>query len=213
MLKKKNHEPSFFYGWVIVAVAVVTGTIVYGVRYSFSVFFPEILSEFGWSRGSTALMVSLNFLVYGMTAPVSGTIAGRWKPQVLMRAGVVLLTLALTGCFFANHLWQFYIFFGIMVPLGSAMSAWPIFSPALMNWFPVKRGLVMGIGNTGGSLCFLYGLLAQLLILHLGWRYAYLALAVSLAAILLPLHYFLFHYRPETKGLKPYGHESPVAKQ
>jgi len=76
-----------------------------------------------------------------------------------------------------------------------------------MNWFATRRGLVMGIGQAGGGLSFVYGLLAEYLILCLGWRSAYLALAVILIAVLLPLHHFIFHYHPKSKGLKAYGSE------
>ena len=75
---------------VIIAVGMITGMLVYGARHSFSVFFPEILDEFGWSRGSTALMMSINVFIYGLMAPVAGTLGGRWKPKIMMPAGVIL---------------------------------------------------------------------------------------------------------------------------
>jgi MFS family permease len=207
MEMKKNGHSLFFYGWVIIAVGIITGMLVYGVRYSFSIFFPQILKEFGWSRGSTALMMSMNVLVYGLMAPVAGTLSSRWRPKIMMSAGVIILALAMVGCSFAGQLWHFYIFFGVIVPVGTALCGWPIISPALMNWFATRRGLVMGIGQSGSGLSFVYGLLAEYLILHLGWRSAYLALAIILAAVLLPLHYFIFRYHPKSKGLKAYGSE------
>ena len=41
-----------FYGWVLVATAFVTMGIVVNARTAFSLFFPAILDEFGWSRGA-----------------------------------------------------------------------------------------------------------------------------------------------------------------
>jgi MFS family permease len=207
MKLKINRESPFFYGWVIIAVGIITGMLVYGVRYSFSIFFPPILKEFGWSRGSTALMMSINVFVYGLMAPVAGTLGSRWRPKLMMRVGVIILALAMVGCSFARQLWHFYLFFGVMVPVGTAICGWPIIAPALMNWFATRRGLVMGVGQAGAGISFAYGLLAEYLILHLGWRSAYLALAAILAAVLLPLHHFVFHYHPKSKGLKAYGSE------
>jgi hypothetical protein len=43
-----------FYGWVLVATAFVTIGIVVNARTAFSLFFPSILDEFGWSRALTA---------------------------------------------------------------------------------------------------------------------------------------------------------------
>lgn len=199
-----NKHTAFFYGWIIIPVGIVTNVLVYGLRYSFSIFFPEILNEFGWSRASTALMMSLNVLLYGLMAPVVGTLSSKWKPKMMMLAGVIILALAMIGCSFTYQLWHFYIFFGVIAPVGTALCGSPIIAPALMNWFATRRGLVIGIGQSSG-LSFVYCLLAQYLILHLGWRSAYWALAVILIAVLLPLHHFIFHYHPDSKGLKAYG--------
>jgi sugar phosphate permease len=208
---KTDEQVPLFYGWIILAVAVITGMLVYGIRYSFSIFFPEILSEFGWSRGSTAAMMSINVLVYGLMGPVAGTLSSRGNLKIMMRAGVIILAIAVIGCSLASRLWHFYICFGVMAPVGTALCAWPIMSPALMNWFAARRGLVMGIGQAGGGLSFVYGLMAEYLILHLGWRLAYLALAVILTAVLLPLHHFIFHYHPDDKGLKAHYGKDPLS--
>ena len=48
---------SLYYGWIIVGVAAFTMMFVYGIRHSFSVFFPSILDHFGWSRESTSIML------------------------------------------------------------------------------------------------------------------------------------------------------------
>jgi len=206
-------RPHLFYGWVIVGLAIVGGTLVYGIRHSFSIFFPSILDEFGWSRGSTAIMLSLNILIYGLLAPVAGSLADRWKPRRVMPIGVIILGLATAGCAFAHELWHFYLLFGILMPIGSAFSGWALFAPALANWFAKRRGLVTGLGQVGSGLSFTYGMFAAFAISQLGWRHAYFVLAGTLVALLLPLYLLFFHYRPENKGLKAYGAaELPAAK-
>lgn len=91
-----------------------------------------------------------------------------------------------------------------------ACSGWPILAPALSNWFLKRRGLAMAIGQAGAGLSFCYGMVAELAISLLGWRYAYFALAGILVALMLPVYLLLFRYRPEEKGFRPYGSaESP----
>lgn len=193
-----------FYGWVIVAITVVGLTLIYGIRHSFSVFFPSILDEFGWARGSTAIMLSLNILIYGLLAPVAGSLGDRWKPTRIMPIGITVLALATAGCAFAHELWHFYLLFGVLMPIGTAFSGWPLLAPALANWFTKRRGLAISLGQTGGGLSFAYGMFAEFCISRLGWHHAYFALAGILLLVLLPL-YRLFHYRPESKGLIAYG--------
>jgi len=197
-------RPSFFYGWVIVCIAAVSMTLVMGVRHSFSVFFPPILDEFGWSRGSTALMLSLNLLFYGLMGPIAGSLGDTWKPRRVMFIGIIILSLATAGCTFARELWHFYILFGILAPVGMAFSSWPLLAPALANWFAKRRGLAIGLGHMGSGLSFIYSMFAEVIISQLGWRSAYLVLAGTLVVFLLPLC-FLFYYHPENKGLKAYG--------
>lgn len=199
------------YGWTIVIICAVSLPIIYGIRHSFSVFFPPILSEFGWNRGSTALMMSLNLFTYGCMAPLAGSMGDRWKPRRVIMIGIVVIALATVGCAFANRLWHFYLFFGIILSVGVALCGWPILGPALANWFSKRRGLVIGIGQMGGGLSFTYGLFAEFLIFHLGWRHAYFALAGVLIAVVVPLYFFFFYYRPEAKGLKAYGTPEAVA--
>jgi sugar phosphate permease len=207
-----SRHPRFFYGWLIIAVSVITSILVYGFRYSFSIFFPEILNEFGWSRGDTALMMSINIFIYGLAAPVAGTLSSRGKTKQMMLAGAITLALAMIGCSMTSRLWHFYLCFGVMAPIGTAFCGWPIIAPALMNWFATRRGFVLGFGQSTG-LSFVYGLMAQYLIARLGWRMAYLALAAILITILIPLHRFVFYHHPKHKGLRAYGSDDLAAEK
>jgi MFS family permease len=131
-----------------------------------------------------------------------------------MVMGVVILGLSFASCSFANKLWHFYLLFGILVPIGNALSGWPLLGPALANWFTKRRGLVLGLSMMGSGLSFTYGLFIEIIISQFGWRHAYFVIAGMIVIILLPLYLFLFRYRPEDKGLKAYGaDEIPIATE
>jgi MFS family permease len=94
------HLP-FFYGWVIVAVALVTMGIGFNVRTAFSPLFPPILDEFGWERGVTAGAFSFGFLVSAGLSPLLGRLMDHRGPRLViemgvgfMAAGMFLATLA-----------------------------------------------------------------------------------------------------------------------
>ncbi|MFH1031873.1 MAG: MFS transporter [Chloroflexota bacterium] len=201
---KINRPPRFFYGWIIVGIAIAAMILVAGVRHSFGVFFPAILDEFGQNRASTAIMFSLNIVVFGLLSPVAGILVDRWKPRLVFLIGIVIMGLATAACGFARELWHLYLLFGVLIPVGTAFSSWPILAPAIANWFARRVGLAMGLGQMGGGLSFVYGMLAELIISQIGWRQAYFTLAGILVVVLSPLCLF-FHYRPESKGLKAYG--------
>lgn len=194
-----------FYGWIIVGIGVIGMILIYGIRHSFAVFFSPILEEFGWSRGNISIMLSLNIFIYGFLAPLAGILADRWRARVVMPLGIMILAVATAGCSWARELRHFYFLFGVLMPLGSAFSGWPIIAPALMNWFVRRRGLVLGIGQMGGGLSFVYSIFVEFVILKYGWRFSFLVLAAILVLLLLPLYLVFFYYRPQDKGLMPYG--------
>ena len=198
-------ESKYFYGWKIVWTGIIGMILIYGIRHSFAVFFTPILEEFTWSRGNISIMMSLNIFIYGFLAPLAGILADRWKPRVLMPLGITILGAATVGCAWARELWHFYFLFGVLMPIGSAFAGWPIIAPALMNWFIKKRGLVLGIGQMGGGLSFVYTIFVKYSILWVGWRITFLVLAGMLVCVLFPLYLLFFYYRPQDQGLKPYG--------
>ena len=187
---------------------IVGMMLVYGVRNSFSVFFDPVLDEFHWYRGSTAIMLSLNVLVYGLVAPIAGSLVDRWKPRRVVSIGILILTLATFSCAFAQELWHFYLLFGIIAPIGTAFCGSPILNPTIMNWFSKKRVLALSLGQIGGGLSFAYSIIIEAVISHWGWRPSFYVMAGSLLVILLPLYFIFFYYRPEDKKMIAYGVET-----
>lgn len=198
-------QPRFFYGWYLVGIMIVAMMLVYGIRTSFSSFFPHVLDEFHWFRGSTAIMLSLNILVYGLTAPVAGSLVDRWKPRKVVVIGTFVLALSTAGCYFARELWHFYLLFGVVAPIGTAFCGSPVFNPALINWFGKRRGLAVGLGQMGGGLSFAYIMLIEWVNTHWGWHYSFFVMGGLVIVVLLPLYLLFFYIRPEDKGMKAYG--------
>jgi MFS family permease len=194
-----------FYGWYIVGLMIIAMMLVYGIRSSFSAFFPHVLDEFHWYRGTTAIMLSLNILVYGLTAPFAGSLVDRWKPRAVVVIGISILSLATASCYFARELWHFYLLFGVLAPIGTAFCGSPVFNPTLINWFEKRRGLAVGLGQIGGGLSFAYIMLIEWINSNWGWQYSFFVMAGLVIVILLPLYLLFFYNRPEDRKMKAYG--------
>ena len=183
--------------WTVAAIAIICLPVIYGVRHSFAAFFPSILDEYHWTRGSTAFMFALNVLLYGLLAPVAGSIADRWRPKLTISLGILLLGMSTAACALAEELWQFYVLFGIIMSVGTAFSGAPVMIPAIANWFVSKRGTAIGIGLAGGALSFSMVTYAEYLISAFGWRLAFVFISGTAVGIAIPLVLLFFRYRPQ----------------
>jgi len=192
-----------YYGWVIVAVAFLVFLVAYGLRYSFSVFFPIILEEFKWSRASTAGMFSLHIIVYGLTSPLSGRLADRFGPRRVIPIGAIIMGVGMIACSVASELWQFYILYGIVVPIGICISGWSQFAPTLARWFVRRRAAAMGFASTGFAFSFILSSLTAPLIVYLGWRSTFAVLGLLPIIVVAPLAIMLVRSGPEDLGMLP----------
>ena len=194
-----------FYGWVILSVALITLLLGFGVRNSFSVFYPIIVAEFGWARGNTALMFSITLFVYGLVAPVAGSLVDRFGPRRVLPVGAFIAGGGVALCSMATAQWHFFLFYGVMGAVGLSLVGWTTQATIVSNWFVKKRGLVFGILSAGFGGSLVFASVAQFLISTFGWQTAYVIIGVSSIAIIAPLSGLLMRRSPQDKGLFPDG--------
>jgi MFS family permease len=207
----KSTRLPFFYGWLIVAVTFVTMAVGVNARTAFSLFFPPILSEFGWERGVTAGAFSFGFVVSGIVSPLIGRLMDRAGPRAVMELGVALMGGGLLLAPLTTQPWHLYLTIGVMVGAGSVCLGYSGQSLFLPNWFIRRRGLAMGIAFAGvgiGSVTLLPWV--QHLIEQTGWRTACTAMGLLVLIALAPIN-LLLRKRPEDIGLEPDGDAAPSA--
>ena len=198
-------NPAIVAASCILAVSFVVMLLAYGVRHSFSVFFPFILEDYPWSRGGTAFMFSLHLMVYGICAPIAGSLTTNWPTKPLLIFGICVLGVAAAACAFATELWHFYLLFGVLAPIGLACAGSPVLNPTIMNWFHDRRGMALGLAQTGGGLSFVFVFMMESIIVSTGWRSAYLFMGALTIVILLPIVIFGYTFSPEHRNLKAIG--------
>jgi len=194
-----------FYGWVVLTVAFITVVLGYAIRNSFAVFYPTIVEEFVWGRGSTALMFSLSVIVYGLASPLAGTMVDRFKPRLILPLGGLIAGVGVALCSLATSQWHFFIFYGFITAIGLSLAGWTPLTAIVSNWFVKKRGLVMGIMAAGFGGSLISAPLAQLLISSFGWQKAYIIVGIFPIVIIVPLCSLLIRRTPRDKGLLPDG--------
>lgn len=193
------------YAWVILVTSFLSTALVFGVWFSFAVFFVTIVEDFGWSRGSAAVAFSIGNLVQAALSPLIGMLTDRWGPRLIIVCGLLISAAGLAACSMVQALWHLTLFFGVVVGLGVGLAGPVAQSALLAAWFVYRRGTIIGLCFAGMGLGVkIMGPLAQYLLLAIGWRYTFFVLA------LLTLGYavgvaLLLRNTPQEVGLRPYG--------
>ena len=190
--------------YVSLAVIAFTLALAYGVWYSYSVIMVALLREFGWSRSLLAGSFSLFTIVQGIANPLIGSLCDRVRPERLVAAGSVALTLALCADSFISSPWQLYLFFGLFTALAVAASGWVPALVQVQRRFADRVGLGVGIASAGvGIGMTLVVPLCQLLIDAFGWRTAYRVHALGCIAFILPSALYLIRTAPSRSAAPP----------
>jgi MFS family permease len=195
----------FYYGWFVVGLCFLTTITSAGVRSSPSVLIHPLEAEFGWSRALIASAISMNLLLFGVAAPISGFLLDRYGPRKVMLGSLSLLIVGVSGTIAMNQFWQFFLVWGVIVGIGAGGVGSVLTATVGNRWFNARRGLALGIlgsASSTGQLIFLPFFMAM--IAYSGWRIGSMALIV-LAIILLPLIFLFMRDDPADVGLEPYG--------
>jgi len=162
-----------------------------------------LVDDFGWSRADTALASSLNMLVSAIVTVGIGWLTDKIGPRLVVSIFGPFLGICFLIMAHITSLWQFYLNYSVVGAIGSSVLLIPIMA-TVSRWFTKKRGLMMGIaqsGQIGGSL---FAPLNAWLIINYGWRTAYNVLGIIVFAGLLISGLFLLR-DPSDIGQLPDG--------
>ena len=202
LLKRQIH-----YAWVIVAIAAAMGLISSSMRFAGAALVPHLSDSatgFGWSYGAISLAFSLQWMVLGLMSPYVGWLGDRYGVRRLLFLGALLFILGMMLTGIMTDLWQFYLFFGVVLG-GSATIFGVLTVSGVTLWFRKHLGVAMGVVwsfQGMGTIALLF-LIAKAFD-QLGMQWIFWLPGIAGGAILLLLVRF-FYNGPAEIGLKPLG--------
>jgi len=191
--------------WIVAAVAFLALVGAAGFRAAPGVLMVPLQQEFGWSTTVLSAAVSINLVLFGLTAPFAAALMERFGVRAVTATALVLIGLGSALTVLVNQSWQILLTWGLLIGLGTGSMAL-VFAATIANtWFTRSRGLVIGIltaGSAAGQLVFLpfIAMLAQ----DPGWRQASLLIAAGALAVV-PLVLKFLKNSPDEAGVLPYG--------
>ena len=206
------------YAWVIVGVAAVMRLFSSSFRSSSSILIPRLVESFGWSYGAVGFGFALQWVVSGMLGPSAGWLGDRYGARVTMTIGAFLFIAGMVLTGFMTHLWQFYLFFGIILSASMGIFQVPLTASVTM-WFKRHLGTGMGLLQSAQGVGPLVAVPIMLLVIALfggglsGLRAAFWVPGIIGGVAILAL-VRLFYDEPAQIGMRPLGaaENEPVRK-
>ncbi len=208
-----NNSP-VFYGWIILAVAVVGMTMTSpGQAYIFSIFAADVTVDLQISRSLVSTLYTIATLIGSATLPILGRSIDRFGSRSMVTLIAFLFGCSLIYMGYVQNALMLGIAFVLQRILGPGGLA--LISENIINqWWHDRRGTIVGLSST---LFAVFGVaimpnLVNAINVQFGWRLSFQIIGVSTLLIMLPIGYLFFRDRPELYGLSPDGQTHTQAK-
>jgi len=175
-------------GWTIVGGFFLAQFFIVGSAYDTAgVFFTPLLKHFGWSRTQLSMLTSAISLATAVVGPAIGWALDRFESKWMATLGAVLCAAAFVMASMAEGFaWMITAY--LLLGIGAASSAIIPCYYVISNWFEERRGLAMTLAITGVEVGgAIMTVLASYVIVHAGWRTAYLVMAVPVLIVVVPV--------------------------
>ena len=146
------------YAWVIAALtflAMLTTSAALGLP---GVMLPPLRNEFGWPTDQLSSVFATRFALFGLLGPFAALFIGRFGPRRVIIAAAGLIGTSLLLATGMRELWQLFLLWGLMLGMGTGLTALVLGAMVANRWFSRRRGLVVGLfaaSTATGQLIFL----------------------------------------------------------
>ena len=195
----------FHPAWMAAAVTFLTLVANAGFRSAPSVLIIPLQDAFGWSRDAISLAVSVNVLLFGLTAPFAAALMERFGIRKVVMCAETVVGLGALATIFIQKPWHLVFLWGVIVGIGTGAMALVFAATVANRWFVKRKGLVIGgltAASATGQLIFLPGL-SWLAVNH-GWKSVSIVVG-SASLLMVPIIFLFLKESPKAIGLNPYG--------
>ena len=190
----KGADSEWREGWTLVLAAAIGFSFFSVMTGAMGVFIAPLTEEFGWSRTLASSGLTISAVGTLLFSPFAGRMMDRYGTRRIVLPGLIAL-IAVTASFslIDGSVWQWvglWVLYSL-VTLATSVTAW---STAVAGMFTAGRGLALGLTLSGTALA--QGAmppLASWLIATVGWRMAFVWLALGWGSVSFVLCWLFFH--------------------
>lgn len=193
------------YGWVVAGVTFLTMLATAGAMGSAGVLLKPLETEFGWTTEEISAAMAIRLVLFGLFGPFAAAFMNQWGIRAVSLTALAMIGGGILASFAMTELWHLVALWGVVIGIGTGMTALVLGATVATRWFGARRGLVIGLmtaANATGQLVFL-PMLAGVTD-AIGWRAA-LAIVVAVLGVTAALIFLFMRDRPADLGLARYG--------
>ena len=175
-------------------------------------FLKPLSRDFGWTTAQISSALAVRFVLYGLIGPFAAILMERYGLRRIVCSALMLVAAGLLLVTRMTALWQLVMLWGVVLGVGSGLTALVLGATVANRWFERRRGLVLGLltaSSATGQLIFLP--LASFLIVHHGWRTAVAPICIACLGVA-ALAFCLLEDRPRALGLAAFGADPQVSE-
>lgn len=209
-----KQKKKFHYAWLLlIGLSIMVGIGKNGISTAGGLYLTPVTEDLGIGMGSLTLYFSIASIVTMIFLPIAGKLMAKYDIRLILIVSIILMAGSFAMFGFMSSVWGWYLF-SIPMAIGSVFIT-QIAGPVLINnWFKKHNGLAIGIMVAIGGI---FGAIIQPAVGNLiaaqGWRFAYIASGIAVAAIIIPIVLFLIRMTPQQKGLQPVGSDEGMTNE
>ena len=211
MTERVAKQKRFHYAWIVMIACCAMSGGFGALVLTAGQWYPPVTEELGILTSQFAVYLTIYGLVAAVAAPFVGKYLPRANVRVLLTVCYAIVIVAVFLMSQYNAVWQWYISGFFIGAAGCFVFIIPM--PIILgNWFTEKRGFATGVAMSfSGVVAAIANPIVAAIIQNLGWRPAYMIIAIVSAVVILPCTMFLIRFKPADMGLAPYGVKETVA--
>lgn len=199
---------NLYYGWIVAATTFLTMLATAAAMGSAGIMIAPLRDEFGWTTEQISTAISIRLILYGLFGPFAAAFMNQFGVKRVVVFALGLICSGIVISFVMTQWWQLLLLWGVVIGVGTGMTALVLGATVATRWFNKRRGLVVGLmtASTATGQMIFQPLLATLTESS-GWRVAMFAIVI-LMLVIMGLVLLLMRDHPADVQLPIYGDEN-----
>ncbi len=161
------------YGWIVAVTTFLTMLATAAAMGSAGTMIAPLREEFGWGTDQISSAMAIRLVLFGLFGPFAAAFMNHFGVRKVVVCALGMIAIGLGLSFFMTELWQLLLLWGVVVGIGTGMTALVLGATVATRWFNHRRGLVVGLmtASTATGQMVFQPLLASVTE-AMGWRMA-----------------------------------------